>query len=577
MRWKRGSRALLRLPCAWLLLLLPLAAAAGLGEEVATTPGHHRHGADVPVGPSESGGSEGGREEPQRTARRLDEDEESRILWRGWLLVDEAPTRRKAHITPKSVFIAPMIRGEGNRGIPACAEGYRSDAMGRCHKVVRVNQAAHLDFLLQRLNALYREPSPSSAPAVPQSDAGEKGPLLVTIPLATNPPQNEESEEEGDEVDLVVVVEASMQKDAPGGVPSRLGLFGEEQQVAAESQEDVVVREETRSPSDNPEEDAEDELLGAADLERNATGVIVGDHSGDFVKENGKKISAAQLETHAELSIEPVIQIDSGNSTEESTVRREVSHAGSVGQLSNDSPLDKLNETVAFVAPESNVNDTNAERTTDVHFVSSHIYETTFIANYATTESSVDKVTELPEVLHKQNLEIAPDGNISGNKTEEMKMESQKRVVFPGRVEERVRFPDAEERRSPSYPQYPSTTPSPEGHWATHPQPQKPTSRPWGVWNRPMLLKFWTQMPLVREPTHSPDSVTKGALPTASDEDTSSLVKPGESWSLSSHSDAQSKVHHGGPYQRRPLIYYQEMSPRDLASVSRVFDRVRHF
>ncbi|XP_046404669.1 uncharacterized protein LOC124170025 [Ischnura elegans] len=588
MRWKRGSRAFLRLPCAWLLLLLPLAAAAGLGEEVATPGRHHGTLSEVPSAAPHTGDSRlsdsgegvavrGGAERSlsskdasRRNGKRLDEDEESRILWRGWLLVDEAPTRRKAHITPKSVFIAPVIRG-GSGGIPACAEGYRSDAMGRCHKVVRVNQEAHLNFLLQRLNALYREPSPpSSSSTASQGDAAEKGPLLVTIPLATNPPQNEESEEEGDDVDLVVVVETGIPKDAPGKVPGRLGLFGGEQ-VAEESQDDVVMQGGTGLPSGTLLEVAQDKLMppaSAIGVGVNDTSAIGSGDGGDSLEQYGD-----QLQASAGLSLEPVIHADASNTTEESNVRREIAASDTIKRAPNVNPKISFNETAAaFIATESGMNHTSADNKPDVLLANGHIYETTVIANYSTTELNAGKVTELPEVLHKESVETVPEGNIS-EQQDGVEEETQKRVVFPGRVEERVRFPETDEQRL----LHPGTTVSSETP-TTHPsQHQKPTSRPWGAWNRPMLLKFWTQMPLVREPSHGSDSVAKGVLPTTSVEDASSFAKQEESWPLPVQSESPSKVHQGEPYQRRPWIYYQEMSPRDLASVSRVFDRVRHF
>lgn len=50
-------------------------------------------------------------------------------------------------ITPKSVFVAPSFN--------KCSDGYRPDSMGRCVKVVKLNQAAQWDFLLKQLNSMY--------------------------------------------------------------------------------------------------------------------------------------------------------------------------------------------------------------------------------------------------------------------------------------------------------------------------------------------------------------------------------------------------------------------------------------
>lgn len=50
-------------------------------------------------------------------------------------------------ITPKSVFVAPSFN--------KCSDGYRPDTMGRCVKVVKLNQQAQWDFLLKQLNSMY--------------------------------------------------------------------------------------------------------------------------------------------------------------------------------------------------------------------------------------------------------------------------------------------------------------------------------------------------------------------------------------------------------------------------------------
>lgn len=50
-------------------------------------------------------------------------------------------------ITPKSVFVAPSFN--------KCSDGYRPDTMGRCVKVVKINQAAQWDFLLKQINSMY--------------------------------------------------------------------------------------------------------------------------------------------------------------------------------------------------------------------------------------------------------------------------------------------------------------------------------------------------------------------------------------------------------------------------------------
>lgn len=94
-------------------------------------------------------------------------------------------------ITPKSVFVAPSFN--------KCSDGYRPDSMGRCVKVVKINQAAQWDFLLKQLNSMYGPgasggvggfPPASAAVAAtttttepPAQKTDSPGPFQVNIPL----------------------------------------------------------------------------------------------------------------------------------------------------------------------------------------------------------------------------------------------------------------------------------------------------------------------------------------------------------------------------------------------------------
>lgn len=89
-----------------------------------------------------------------------------------WLLVHESPQQSPLmlrRITPKSVFLAPTFT--------SCSEGYRQDSMGRCVKVVKLNQQAQWDFFLQKLNSMYAEP--------PKKDASTS--LRFPIPIDEDP------------------------------------------------------------------------------------------------------------------------------------------------------------------------------------------------------------------------------------------------------------------------------------------------------------------------------------------------------------------------------------------------------
>jgi hypothetical protein len=135
-------------------------------------------------------------------------DASQELGWQAWLLVDSGTPRphteevKKRRITPKSVFIAPAFSGTSH--LPDCAEGYRPDSMGRCVKLVQLNHAAQLNFLLQRLNAMYAAPvnrrgyDDSSVP-----DSSSSGPLQVSLPIDI-PPQSEEVTKESVEVAVVM-------------------------------------------------------------------------------------------------------------------------------------------------------------------------------------------------------------------------------------------------------------------------------------------------------------------------------------------------------------------------------------
>nr|CAD7268660.1 unnamed protein product [Timema shepardi] len=118
------------------------------------------------------------------------------LAWEAWLLLDAAaspsPARR---ITPKSVFVAPPLR----TGAGHCVEGHRPDGSGRCVKVLRVDQAAQLDFLLSRLNAMYADNEP-------QKQTSSSGPLQVSIPIAETQGLPADDNAEGGSVEVAVVL-----------------------------------------------------------------------------------------------------------------------------------------------------------------------------------------------------------------------------------------------------------------------------------------------------------------------------------------------------------------------------------
>lgn len=102
------------------------------------------------------------------------------LTWQAWLLIDESQNKQqdstlKRRITPKSVFIAPTFSPES---LPECSEGYQSDPMGRCIKVIMLNKELHLDFLLQQLNQKF-----GGMEDYEYEDETTSGPLNINIPL----------------------------------------------------------------------------------------------------------------------------------------------------------------------------------------------------------------------------------------------------------------------------------------------------------------------------------------------------------------------------------------------------------
>lgn len=109
----------------------------------------------------------------------------SDLTWQAWILLDSQPSAHSAldsasfrrRITPKSVFIAPALPA-----LPPCAEGYHADKMARCMKDVNIDQQAHLDFLVQKLNNRYAGLGSVSEPSR-NSQKKSSGPFQFNIPL----------------------------------------------------------------------------------------------------------------------------------------------------------------------------------------------------------------------------------------------------------------------------------------------------------------------------------------------------------------------------------------------------------
>lgn len=118
------------------------------------------------------------------------------LAWQAWLLIDDQNQSKqydpemfmRRRITPKSVFIAPTFSPEK---LPICAEGFIYNANGKCVKIFKIDEAAHLDFLLQKLDNKF---SKDYTDTVDES-APTPGPYQVNIPLVNT----EKSEEQYDD------------------------------------------------------------------------------------------------------------------------------------------------------------------------------------------------------------------------------------------------------------------------------------------------------------------------------------------------------------------------------------------
>ncbi|KYN35571.1 hypothetical protein ALC56_10129 [Trachymyrmex septentrionalis] len=133
-------------------------------------------------------------------------------FWQALLLVDPQsgfqPSLDSRRITPKSVFIAPGV-------LPACAEGYHADKMGRCVKSISINATAHKDFLLERLKLMF-----SGVPTVKSDQKKSTGPLQLNIPLQLNPAVSDI-----DPQPTEIEVEEAFLKNQPVAAPTRNGTY----------------------------------------------------------------------------------------------------------------------------------------------------------------------------------------------------------------------------------------------------------------------------------------------------------------------------------------------------------------
>lgn len=130
------------------------------------------------------------------TTRPL-EHSPSDLAWDAWLQQGSRQAAPPRRITTKSLFVFPHL---GPESLPACADGYRPDSMGRCVKVVKVDETAHLEFLLQKLNSQFAtETSEGQDEAydydIESESSDASGPFQFSIPLALQTGSKQDSQE----------------------------------------------------------------------------------------------------------------------------------------------------------------------------------------------------------------------------------------------------------------------------------------------------------------------------------------------------------------------------------------------
>ncbi|KAG5876031.1 hypothetical protein JTB14_018318 [Gonioctena quinquepunctata] len=147
------------------------------------------------------------------------------LTWEAWLLVDDQNQNKqlvnadgmlRRRITPKSIFVAPTFSPES---LPPCADGYSSDMLGRCVKIIKLDQDAHYEFLIQKLKEKF---SPSDYD-YEEEEISTAGPLQVNIPL-----DMEDMEDSEEETDIAIIV--SPTKTARLNLDKRDSVYDENKQ-----------------------------------------------------------------------------------------------------------------------------------------------------------------------------------------------------------------------------------------------------------------------------------------------------------------------------------------------------------
>jgi len=422
---------------------------------------------------------------PATPSSRLDEQG----FWKAWLLYEEPALqleeggRRKGQIQPKSIFIAPVIKG-----LPDCAPGYQADALGRCNKLVKVNQNAQLGFLLQKLNAMYANSDKLSAPKRPTTT---EGPLQLVIPIAeaprvnqtltttsapttttTSPPTTLLPEEEVTEVAEVMVMAAQVQlqdetksTSFPGAIVTLWHL--NESTLTTTTLPDVTETDETLTPTEM--------TTLASDLEETTQ------PPPEEAETEPVEVTTLLLEeedTTLMTTTPPLVDLEVATTTPKTSIVKRPVHPVVQKILSKPSEPDPPIVEAEFYPDED-------EETVDL---TSSVNPQTEVPQVPTSPVILDRpypdavVFERPSQSEVQLTDLTGDNS---NPTLQWGPPSAKLEAKPVPSESRIVFPNEQLRAGGVAPVH-STTP-----WS------------WGNWehttSRPLLLNFYSHLPQVSQ------------------------------------------------------------------------------
>lgn len=312
-------------------------------------------------------------------------DRPSELTWQAWLLVDsqnQLQNESDRRITPKSVFIAPKLNGK-NVTLPDCAEGYKSDAMGRCIPLIKVDEAAHLNFLLQKLNQLFPPQSEEfEDEEIEDESMPTAGPLQVNIPLG----QVDDSED-------VSMVDASAN-----------GQFNEEKiNVKRHPDTKSTEEEEVTEPVGEDEAEEEEEEDGEREDYR------------DYDERTEENETTTQTEQTTVTDAEETSTIPT-TTTEEVTETTEMVTT----------TLPSINEDLKalfFLMPENNTKEVQAVEV--VEEKPRPVEVETIVAQTSSVSHSAHRPAE-----EEEQLVVIPESNSAGQFSERWKEQSPPSVVF---------------------------------------------------------------------------------------------------------------------------------------------------